>query len=92
MVPVVCLYEVFKVILREKGEDEAMQVVAAMQQGLVVDLESNLVLEAATLGIQERLAFANSIIYAVAKAYGATLWTQDGHFAGKAGVNYIPKN
>lgn len=92
VVPVICLYEVFKVILREKGEDDAFQVVAAMQQGLTVDLDSNLALEAATLGLAENLAFADSIVYAVAKSYGATLWTQDAHFAGKAGVNYIPKS
>lgn len=91
VVPVVCLYEVFKIVLREKGEEEAFQVVAAMQQGITVDLDANLALEAATLGLEENLAFADSIVFAVTKAYGATLWTQDAHFSGKTGVNYIAK-
>ncbi|MBK8476803.1 MAG: type II toxin-antitoxin system VapC family toxin [Opitutaceae bacterium] len=89
VVPVVCLYEVSKIVRRERGEEAAFQIVAAMQQGLTIDLDANLALEAATLGLEEHLALADSIVYAVAKAYGATLWTQDTHFAGKPGVNYI---
>ena len=75
VVPVICIYEVFKVILREKGEEEAFQVLAAMQQGTVVDLDSDLAIEAASLGIQEKLSFADSIFYAVAGRFKALLWT-----------------
>ena len=88
IIPVICVYEVFKVVLRERGEDEALQVVGAMQQGTVVDLDSDLVLEAACLGNDEKLAFADSIIYAVAKRHDATIWTQDEHFARKKNVRY----
>ena len=91
VVPVVCLYEVFKVLLRESGEDAAFQAVAAMQQGEVVELDANLALEAAKLGLEEGLAFADSIVLAVARQAGATLWTQDAHFAGKAGVQFRAK-
>jgi len=52
IVPSICLYEVFKVILREKGEDEAFLAVAAMQQGEVVDLDGDLAIEAASVGHQ----------------------------------------
>ena len=92
IVPVICVYEVFKVVLREKGEDEALQVAGAMQQGTVVDLDSELALEAAWLGHDEKLAFADSIIYAVAKRHDATVWTQDEHFAGRKDVRYKSKN
>ena len=91
VIPVVCLYEVFKVLLRESGEDAAFQAVAAMQQGEVVELDTNLALEAAKLGLEEGLAFADSIVLAVARQAGATLWTQDAHFAGKAGVQFRAK-
>jgi toxin FitB len=91
VVPVICLYEVFKVILREKGEDDALQAVAAMQQGLVVDLDGDLALEAAWIGHEEKLAFADSVIYAVAKRLDAVVWTQDQHFSEKANVRYKPK-
>jgi len=62
-----------------------------MQEGHVVELDARLALEAASLGLQERLSFADSVIYAVAQRYGATLWTQDEHFKDKPGVRYFPK-
>lgn len=91
LVPSVCLYEVFKVVLRERGEDAAFAAVAAMERGEVIDLDSELALEAAALGLEENLAFADSVIYAVATKRDATLWTQDVHFRGKAGVRFKAK-
>lgn len=91
VVPTVCIYEVFKVVVRERGEDDAFLAVTAMQRGAVVDLSVELALEAAALGLEEGLAFADSVIYAVAKREGAILWTQDAHFKGKAGVRYQAK-
>ncbi len=91
IVPVICVYEVFKVVLREKGEDDALQAISAMQQGTVVNLDSDLALEAAVIGHEEKLAFADSVIYAVAKRHGATVWTQDEHFAGRANVRFKAK-
>jgi predicted nucleic acid-binding protein len=91
IVPSICLYEVFKVILREKGEDEAFLAVAAMQQAKVVDLDGDLAIESASVGYEEKLALADSIIYTIAKKNSATLWTQDEHFSEKPGVQYIEK-
>jgi predicted nucleic acid-binding protein len=91
IVPVVCLYEVLKVVLREKGDDEALQALSAMQQGTIVDLDSDLAVEAAVIGHEEKLAFADSVIYAVARRHQATVWTQDEHFAGRDNVRYKPK-
>lgn len=34
IVPTVIVYEVFKVVLREAGENEALQSMAAMQKGI----------------------------------------------------------
>jgi uncharacterized protein with PIN domain len=91
IVPTVCIYEVFKVILRERGEDEAFLSLAAMEQGTVIDLTSELAIEAAAVGHEEKLAFADSIIYTVAKKHNATIWTQNEHFAGKANVRFKAK-
>jgi predicted nucleic acid-binding protein len=91
VVPVICIYEVFKVVLREKGEDDALQAISAMQQGAVIDLDSDLALEAAWVGHEEKLAFADSVIYAVAMRHEATVWTQDEHFDGKAKARYKAK-
>lgn len=92
LVPSVCLYEVFKVVLRERGEDAAFAAVAAMERGEVIDLDSELAMEAAAVGLEENLAFADSVIYAVAKKREATLWTQDIHFRGKPSVRFRAKS
>jgi len=91
IVPSVCIYEVFKVILRERGEDDAFTAVAAMEQGMVVDLDAELAMEAASIGSEEGLAFADSVIFTVAKKHNATIWTQDSHFSGKTGVRFKAK-
>jgi len=92
IVPTVCLYEVFKVVLREHGEEMALQIAATMQQGEVVDLTSELALEAAAVGHEEKLSFADSIIYTIAKQNNAVIWTQDEHFADKPQVQFKPKS
>ena len=91
LVPTIVFYEVFRVALRERGEDAAFQVVAAMQQGRVVDLDLELSLEAAAIGRKEKLAMADSIIYATALRHEAVLWTQDDHFEGKSRVEFRKK-
>ncbi len=90
LVPSACLYEVFKVVLRQRGEDDAFAAVAAMESGTVVDLDAELAMESAALGLEEQLHFADSVIYAIARKRSATLWTQDPHFQGLPGVRYLP--
>ncbi|WP_332776686.1 type II toxin-antitoxin system VapC family toxin [Polaromonas sp.] len=87
VVPVITLYEVFKKVLRSHGEDAALQVAAQMQQGELVPLDEGLALEAAKLS----LPLADSLIYATAQRYKATLWTQDQHFESLPGVRYFAK-
>ncbi len=91
VVPTICILEVFKVVLRERGEGDALQCAALMQQGVVVDLDASLALVAAGLGIEYKLPLADSVVYAVVKLTGGLLWTQDEHFNGLAGVRYVEK-
>ncbi len=91
VVPVITIYEVFKVALRESGENEALLVVAAMQKGAVVDLTPKLAIAASKLSLQHKLPMADSIILATAIDYDATIWTQDIDFESIPGVNYFPK-
>ncbi|PWU07585.1 MAG: VapC toxin family PIN domain ribonuclease [Verrucomicrobia bacterium] len=91
IVPTICLYEVFKVVLREYGEKMALKIAAAMQEGKVIDLTGELALEAAAVSHEEKLPFADSIIYTIAKQNEAVIWTQDDHFAGKPNVQFRPK-
>jgi toxin FitB len=90
VVPTIVLFEVFKLVAQQRGDGPASQVVAAMQQGSVVDLTAELALEAARESLALRLALANSIILTAARQLGATLWTQDADFEGMDGVVYLP--
>ncbi len=92
VIPVITLYEVFKRVLQQRGENAAMQAVALMQQGQVVELSTALALSAAQLSHELKLPMADSLILATARRYGATLWTQDNDFEGIEGVRYIAKN
>jgi predicted nucleic acid-binding protein len=91
IVPTICLYEVFKSILRQAGKKEALEKTTAMRQGLVVDLTTSLSFKAASLSLKHRLPMANSIILATAKSHGARIWTQDADFEGLPDVKYRSK-
>ncbi|MBV9109725.1 MAG: type II toxin-antitoxin system VapC family toxin [Gemmatimonadetes bacterium] len=91
LVPTISILEVFKWVLRERGEADALQSAALMQQGEVIPLDTALATRAATRGILHKLPLADSIMFATAEAFGATLWTQDADFAGLPGVKYTPK-
>ncbi len=91
VVPTLSILEVFRWVLRERGENDALQAVALMQQGEVVDLDVALSTRAAKLGLEHRLPLADSVILATALAHGAVLWTQDAHFEAVPGVQYYPK-
>ena len=89
IVPAVSVYEVFKVLLREAGEEAAIQGVAAMQRGRIVDLTVQRALDAAALSLRHALPMADSIILAAAREHGATVWTLDEDFSGLQDVRYF---
>ena len=91
IVPTICLYEVFKVVMREKGEDDALQAAALMRQGRLAELDMETAIWAAKISFNQKLPMAESIIMATAYLFGATVWTMDEHFQGLSGVKYIPK-
>jgi predicted nucleic acid-binding protein len=90
IVPVITIYEVFKVVLRESAENEALQAVAAMQKGKLIDLNAKLAMDASKLSLQHNLPMADSIILATARAHNCVIWTQDSDFQNIEGVNYFP--
>lgn len=91
IVPSIIIYEVTKVVLRESGSNEAVQVIAAMQKGRVVDLTAKLAVDASQISLQYKLPMADSIILTTARYYHAIIWTQDAHFASIPGINYFQK-
>jgi predicted nucleic acid-binding protein len=88
VVPSICLLEVFKRVCQQRGEGPALQAVALMQQGRVVDLDSPLALIAAKIGTDTKLALADSVVLATARQSDATLWTQDADFEGLPDVRF----
>jgi len=91
IVPTINLYEVFKRTLQDRNKEEALKAAAWMSQGRLVDLNMTLALEAAKISADLKLPMADSIILATARAYDATLWTQDADFEGIDGVQFIAK-
>ena len=91
VVPSLTIYEVYKKLLGERSETEALVAAAAMQQGKVVDLDAHLSMAAARLSRECGLPLADSIILATARAAEAVLWTQDADFEGLENVQYRRK-
>ena len=90
IVPTINLYEVFKRVLQQRGENDALEAAALIMQGEVIPLDATLALSAAKLSADLRLPLADSVILATARAEGAVLWTQDAHFSSLEGVRYTP--
>lgn len=91
LVPSITITEVFKNVLRQRGEEAALIVTAHMKRGRVISLDSELAMDAARLGVLHKLPLADSIIFATAQKYDAILWTQDDDFKGLENVRYISK-
>jgi predicted nucleic acid-binding protein len=84
-------YEVFKRIAQQRDEGAAMQAIAVMQEGAVVDVTPDLAIVAAKIALDLKLPLADSVILATARLRQAVLWTQDADFAKIAGVKYVAK-
>ena len=91
IVPTVCLYEVFKVVLRQRGAAAALQTVALMRQGTIVELNERIAILAAELSLEHKLPMADSVILATARIHAAQIWTQDADFEGLEDVTFVNK-
>ena len=91
LVPVICIYEVFKRVLQQSGINAAQTNIGDMKLGKIIELNESLALSAAKLSADLKLPMADSIILATARANNAILWTQDEHFNDIDGVKYIEK-
>jgi toxin FitB len=91
LVPSICLYEVFKRLTLDLGEENALQAVGIMSYGRVIELDRKIAIDAARISLELKLAMADSIILATAHEFDAILWTQDAHFKSMDGVKYSEK-
>ncbi|MCO5052966.1 MAG: type II toxin-antitoxin system VapC family toxin [Verrucomicrobiae bacterium] len=91
VVPTISVFEVCRWTRRELGARQALEVMALMQQGNIIELDTALAMSAARLSLELKLPMADSIILATARAHDAVLWTQDDDFEDLDGVRYVAK-
>jgi toxin FitB len=91
LVPTICILEVFKRVLQQRGEDSALKAVALMQQGNVVGLDTGVAILSARIGHELKLPLADAVIVSTARMHDAVVWTQDGDLKDIIGVKYVKK-
>jgi predicted nucleic acid-binding protein len=90
--PTIVIFEVFRVIRRQRSEEEAIEAVAQMQKTSVVDLDQFLALSAADVSVEHGLAMADAIVYATARVQDIQLVTADSDFEGLSGARVFRRN
>lgn len=93
IVSVINIYEIFKKVLIERGENSALETIAVLFQGEIIDVDTHLSIQAAQKSALYKIPMADSILLATAQKYDAILWTQDKHFEDiKSNIKYINKS
>jgi toxin FitB len=87
--PTVVLYEVYKKIKRERGEETALLFSGRMQKTEIVPLTESIAYLAADISLQHGLAMADAIVYATARDQGAEVITGDADLKNLPGVVYV---
>lgn len=90
--PTIVLYEVYKVIKRQRSEEEALPAAAQMGKTRLVPLTDSIALTAADISLSHQLAMADAIVYATALTENAKLITSDADLATLPGVSYLKKS
>jgi predicted nucleic acid-binding protein len=91
LVPTIIMYELFKKIALERGENIAIYLVGQLKTFCIIPLEEDIAITAAKVSMMHRLPMADSIIYATAQKYNAVVWTQDEDFKKLPGTKFIQK-
>ena len=89
--PAIILYEVYKILKREVGEEMALVATAYMKTSPVVPVDEIIAITAADIALQEKLAMADAIIVATAKLNHCMIITSDADLKDQPYVEYIAK-
>jgi predicted nucleic acid-binding protein len=87
--PTIVLYEVYKKIKREKGEEMALLCSGQLSAKPVVQLTESIAYLAADLSLRHGLAMADAIVYATARDQEAEVVTGDADLKNLPGVIYV---
>jgi predicted nucleic acid-binding protein len=91
IVPTIVIYEVFRRVLQQRSEDDALGAISVLHSGSVIALSAELAIHAASLSYELKLPMADSVILATAQLHGATIWTQDVDFRDLPNVKFRPQ-
>ena len=92
LVPAIILYEVYKILKREVGEEKALLAAGYMKNSPIVPLDETLALAAADRALQDDLAMADAIVVAVAQSHNCSIISSDSDLKDQPNVKFIPKN
>ncbi len=91
LIPSIIIYEVYKVLKREVGEEKALLAAAYMKKATVIALDDTLALAAADVSLRENLAMADAIIVATARTRNCGIVSSDADLQPLDNVKYIRK-
>ena len=91
IVSTINLFEVYKKVITEKDEYNAIEAVGIMQQATVINIDFSIAIQAAKISFQLKLPMADSLIYSTALQNDAIVWTQDKDFKNLENVKFIKK-
>ena len=89
IIPTIIIYEVYKKLKSQIGEQLALEAYTEMLNARIVPLTEDIALKAADMSLVSGLAMADAIIYATAMNNNAKLVTSDSHLKNLAGVTFI---
>lgn len=87
--PTIVLYEVYKKIKRERGEETAVLFAGRLSATQVVPLTDSIAFLAADVSLRHGLAMADAIVYATAQDQGVEVVTGDADLKDLPGVVYV---
>jgi predicted nucleic acid-binding protein len=87
--PTIVLYEVYKKIKRDRGEETALALLAQLQVTEVVPLTESIAYLAADVSLRHGLAMADAIVYATAQDHQVEVITGDADLRELPGVVYV---
>ncbi|MBU0573355.1 MAG: type II toxin-antitoxin system VapC family toxin [Candidatus Margulisiibacteriota bacterium] len=89
--PTMVVYEVYKKIKKERGEEEALLAAAQIEETEIVPLTHSTALLAADVSLEHKIPMADAMIYATARIHSARLVTSDEHLENLENVVYLKK-
>ena len=92
LMPTIILYEVYKILKREVGEERALLAAGHMKNSKVISFDEVHAMAAADIALQENLTMADAIIVATARTHNCEIITSDADLKDQPGVTFIPKN